>query len=172
MFRPALRMSPMRESLTPCTTLMQMMTTETPMIMPIMVRKLRSLCRHNSRRPILKHSIQSASIDLRFLIPGARPRSIPERRGPAGGRGAAGGGGLVGDDDAVAEDDHALGEFGDAGVVGDDDDGSPLDLVQMREDLHDLAAGVAVEVSGRLVGQEHRRVVHQAAGDGHALLLT
>ena len=39
------------------------------------------------------------------------------------------------------------------------------------EDLHDLLAGDAVEVAGRLVGQEDAGLVHQRTGDGHPLAL-
>ena len=43
--------------------------------------------------------------------------------------------------------------------------------VQRLEQPHDLLAGGAVEVAGRLVGQENARLVHQRPGDGHALPL-
>src|SRR5207244_1063123 len=36
----------------------------------------------------------------------------------------------------------------------------------------DLRAGMRVEVAGRLVGQQHLRLVDQGTSDGHALLLT
>ena len=37
---------------------------------------------------------------------------------------------------------------------------------------HDALAGGAVEVAGRLVGDDHVRIVHQRPGDRHALALT
>ena len=37
--------------------------------------------------------------------------------------------------------------------------------------VHDLVGGLRVEVAGRLVGQQDRRVVDQRARDRHALLL-
>ena len=54
--------------------------------------------------------------------------------------------------------------------MGDHDDGDAL-VVQFLEHAHDFDAGLAVEVAGRLVGEQQRRLVHQRAGDGDALLL-
>jgi hypothetical protein len=39
------------------------------------------------------------------------------------------------------------------------------------EQAHDFLAGGAVEVAGRLVGENHRRLHDRGAGDGHALAL-
>ena len=47
----------------------------------------------------------------------------------------------------------------------------PVLAVELAEELHDLVAGLRVEVAGGLVGQDQLRVVDQRAGDGHALLL-
>src|ERR671920_2514013 len=44
----------------------------------------------------------------------------------------------------------------------------PVDPVQQ---LHDPDGGLGIEVAGRLVGDEQRRVVDERARDGHALLL-
>ena len=54
--------------------------------------------------------------------------------------------------------------------VGDHDDGDAL-VVEFLEHAHDFDARLAVEVAGRLVGQQQRRLVDQRAGDGDALLL-
>ena len=43
--------------------------------------------------------------------------------------------------------------------------------VQLVEQREDLVAGAAVEVAGRLVGEQDRRAVDQRPGDGDALLL-
>ena len=43
--------------------------------------------------------------------------------------------------------------------------------VEFVEQRHDFLAGVAVQVAGRLVGQDQARPVDQRAGNGHALLL-
>ena len=47
----------------------------------------------------------------------------------------------------------------------------PPRAVERAEDAHDLGAGVAVEVAGRLVGQDERRARDQRPGDRDALLL-
>ena len=44
--------------------------------------------------------------------------------------------------------------------------------VDPLEQIHDVLAGLRVEVSGGLVGQQHQRPVDECAGDGDALLLT
>ena len=60
---------------------------------------------------------------------------------------------------------------GDVGLVGHQHDGLPLP-VQRLEQAHDLLAGGAVEVAGRLVGQENAGRVDQRARDGDALPLS
>ncbi len=45
-------------------------------------------------------------------------------------------------------------------------------LVQAREQGHDLDAGLRIEVTGRFVGEQDRRIVDERAGDGDALPLT
>ena len=76
----------------------------------------------------------------------------------------------VGLDVAVAHADDAPGPGGDVVFVRDHDD-RLAGLVELGQQLHDLVAGLRVEVAGRLVGQDDVRVVDQDAGDGHALLL-
>ena len=53
---------------------------------------------------------------------------------------------------------------------GQHDDRAP-GLVQALEQGHQLGTAAAVEGAGRFVGQDHRRVVDQRPGHGHALLL-
>nr|BFF11839.1 hypothetical protein GCM10025699_31420 [Microbacterium flavescens] len=79
---------------------------------------------------------------------------------------------LVAHDLAVDElDDAALHLVDEACLVGGHDDGGAAG-VDAREELHDVDGCRGVEVSGRLVGEEHLRPVHQGAGDRDALLLT
>jgi hypothetical protein len=72
---------------------------------------------------------------------------------------------------AVADGDGTVRRAcGDLGLVRDEDDGV-AGVVQPLEERHDLDAGLRVEVAGRLVGQQDRRVVDQRARDGDALAL-
>ena len=71
----------------------------------------------------------------------------------------------VHDDDAVG-DRHRL-----LLVVRDVDHGEAEPLLQLADLLAHLAAQPGVEVAERLVEQQHRRLQHQGAGDGDALLL-
>ena len=64
----------------------------------------------------------------------------------------------------------AVRALGDVLLVSDDHDRSAL-RCQLVEDREDLVGRLAVEVSGRLVGEDERRVGDQGAGDRDALLL-
>ena len=46
------------------------------------------------------------------------------------------------------------------------------ELVDLLQQQHQLQTAHRVEVPGRLVGNDHARIVHERAGDRHALLLT
>ena len=56
-------------------------------------------------------------------------------------------------------------------VVGDHQDGSSV-LADLVQDLHDLTAGLGVQVAGGLIGQYELGVVEQGACYSYALLLT
>ena len=56
-------------------------------------------------------------------------------------------------------------------VRNQDDRDSPL-RAEAREDLHHLVARGRIEIAGRLVGEQQRRLRHQRAGDRHPLLLS
>ena len=75
------------------------------------------------------------------------------------------------DDAAVAKRDRHVGDRGDLGIVGDEDERRPARAVDLEQQVDDVAAGRAVEVAGRLVGQQDRRVVGERARDRDALLL-
>src|ERR1051325_2015890 len=78
---------------------------------------------------------------------------------------------VSGHDGAVDDLDAALRASGDARVVGDEDDGLVL-RGELFEDGDDVAAGLRIEVAGRLVGEDERRIVDQSAGDGDSLALS
>src|SRR5437773_2075675 len=44
-------------------------------------------------------------------------------------------------------------------------------LVEVLKNSHDLDTGSAVEVAGRLIGEQHLGIVDQRARNGHTLLL-
>ena len=71
----------------------------------------------------------------------------------------------------LRELDHAPAHAVDHGrVVRGDDHGRPREVDAVQQ-LHDPDRGLGIEVAGRLVGQQQRRVVDERARDRHALLL-
>src|SRR5579864_6021831 len=96
------------------------------------------------------------------VVGATAPTGRPARRGPLRRR--------VGKHLAVAQADAPPGVLGDLELVGDQHHGVAAG-VQLVEELHDLDRGGGIEVAGRLVGEQQRRVVHQRAGDRHALPL-
>src|SRR5436190_1890166 len=78
---------------------------------------------------------------------------------------------LIDLDPAVAELHEAGAVLGDVHFVGDEHDGDAALEIQLLEDVHDLDARPRIEVPGRLVRQQDRRLVDQRARDGDALLL-
>ena len=44
-------------------------------------------------------------------------------------------------------------------------------LVEPLENVHDLETGAAIEVAGRLIGEDDFRIVDERTGDRHPLLL-
>ena len=60
---------------------------------------------------------------------------------------------------------------GDVQIVRHQDDADPLLFVQPLEHLQDFLARAGIQISGRFVGQQDRRMIHQGPGNGNALLL-
>src|SRR5215212_7590267 len=79
--------------------------------------------------------------------------------------------GQGGHDASVLEPDDARAVLRDLRLVGDENDCNAALLFEALEDVHHLDAGAAVEVSGRLVGEEDRRIVQERARNRDALLL-
>jgi hypothetical protein len=71
---------------------------------------------------------------------------------------------------AVEHPDLAGQLIGDAGVVRDHDDGG-AGGVELADELHDRCAGGAVELAGRLVGENDRRTPDEGPGDRDPLAL-
>src|SRR5205814_3965566 len=72
---------------------------------------------------------------------------------------------------SVDQRDSTLCACGDGGIVRHEEDRFAV-TGQLFEDVDDVRAGLLIEISGRLVGQDQRRIVHQSAGDGDALALS
>ena len=75
------------------------------------------------------------------------------------------------DDEPVAHADDAVADGADLGVVRDEHDGLTALLVEAAQERQHVGRHRRVEVSGRLVGKDQGRLVHQAARDRDALLL-
>src|SRR5689334_21925344 len=72
---------------------------------------------------------------------------------------------------ALVEMQDGLRALGRVRIVRDHDDRLLVLLVQALEQLQDLLARFAIEVAGRFVRQQQRRIAHERARDGDALLL-
>src|SRR5208337_5254501 len=72
---------------------------------------------------------------------------------------------------SVADMNDAMSVSGDIVLVGHQDDGVSA-LVEPLEQAHDFLASGRVQIPGGFVGQDDGRVVHQGAGNRHALALS
>ena len=73
---------------------------------------------------------------------------------------------------AVGEEDKPLREaLGQSTLVRDHDDGHAQREAHVANEVEDVFAGAAVEVAGRLVGQQYRRAIGERAGQRNTLLL-
>src|SRR5260370_14212784 len=75
------------------------------------------------------------------------------------------------DQATIAKFDLPVAITGDAGIVGHEDNGDAT-RIELLQDHHDLQAGATIQVTSRLVSQDHRGTRRQGAGDSHTLLLT
>ena len=147
----------------PLPTAIRTITEATPIVMPRIVRPERSLFAVMPPQAIRSVSRPIIAEPRRRVVGGL----LLQRNGGAV---VHADGAAVLDHAAVAERDHALGLLGDVGLVGDQHDRAAF-LVEAREDPQHLLGGARVEVAGRLVGEDHRRVGDERARDGDALLL-
>ena len=119
----------------------------------------------------IQASISSLGTNFIMVLPGAVTQS--------GARIFSGESTLTGEDvaaikaecPAVAHVHHAPREPGDVGFVGDQDHRLAF-VVETLDDRQDLFRSPRVEVAGRLVGQEDRRIGDQRPGNRHPLLLS
>ena len=148
-------------------------TAATPMTMPSMVRNERSMCRLISRtaRMMVVKNISYPSPRRR---PGLVSRAVTSGPDPGLRRDDAGTSpphGRSPIDQAVAEMDDGAGISGHVGLVGHHQHGDAEIAVEAGQQVHDLERGLAVEIAGRLVGEQHVGIGDDRAGDGDALLL-
>ena len=134
-----------------------MTTAATPMITPSMVSRLRSRFARSALT-----ATRHASPSLTVPAPRIRAHVAPSS--------------LLGDSlpqlgEAVAHRDLAVRAGGDLQVVGDDDQRDAAVRVERLQQVHHLGPADAVQVAGRLVGEDHLRVADQRPGDRHPLLL-
>ena len=61
--------------------------------------------------------------------------------------------------------------FGGSWIVGDHHDRFSVIAIERLQQIEDLIARLAIEVSSRFIAKEQRRIRHDRAGDAHALLL-
>ena len=54
--------------------------------------------------------------------------------------------------------------------MGGDEQGNACLLNDIAEELHDIACGLRVEVTGWFVGDDKTRCMHEGASEGHPLL--
>ena len=66
---------------------------------------------------------------------------------------------------------HAVGAAHERRVVGRDDGGDAAGVHELADEVHHGRRGAAVELAGRLVGEQHLRARGERAGDADALLL-
>jgi len=74
-------------------------------------------------------------------------------------------------DASVAHVHDAFAVFGDIDFVGHDDHGDAFVVVELPQRDHDFIGRSGIEVAGRFVRQEQRRLIDQGAGNGDTLLL-
>src|SRR5664280_1629376 len=135
----------------PLLTAIMMMTADTPMMMPSMVRSERTLFLPTASQEI---RMTSAMFIVPFLIRQWMALAVMYHR----------------IDMAILQVDDPLGVLCHHRVVRHDDNGGAL-VMQFQQQLHDLFPGMAVQVAGGFVGDDHDRIGDQGARNRHALLL-
>jgi hypothetical protein len=150
-FEPMLANVEVREWLKPWINDTTAITAITAMMMPSVVRKLRSAwarmaCSAERR---LSTRLYTAQGFLVFTLDGV---------------------GGIALDLAVHQADYASAVIGNVLVMGDDYDGVAM-LVQFVEHRHHVSTGAGIQIAGRFVCQQNGWFTDQGASDGHTLSL-
>ena len=129
---------------------------------------------HRGDRRERRHGV-AAQRAQRLAQEEAEPHSSPSRQSAPNSRvvslAAVAAGALVAHDAALGDLDHAPAHAVDHRLVVRRDDDRRAGAVDPVEQLHDPDRRLGIEVAGRLVGQQQRRVVDERARDRDALLL-
>ena len=146
----------------PAPTLTIAITDATPMIMPSMVSPERRRFRQSAReaaRAVMARSlvVVAAALTRRLLLSIGCGGGTRRRR--------------VGNDVAVAERDHPIRHRRHLRIVRDDDHRHAGRAIELTQHGHDLGRGLAVEVAGRLVGEQQVGLADEGARDRDPLLL-
>ena len=75
-------------------------------------------------------------------------------------------------DRAVLQLDDAIALPGDGGIVGDQQERCAAAAMQLEKQPDDGGPGLTIEIAGRLVGHQQRRLADECPGQGDALLFT
>ena len=136
-------------------------TAAMPIRMPSVVSPDRSRCERIASQPVRRVSSQLIGRPARGRAcrTAGRRDAVPRRPCRA-----------VRADPAVPDPDDPAGPRGDLGLVGDQHDRAALP-VQLVEQAEHVGGRGRVQVAGRLVGQDQRRVADQGPGHRHPLLL-
>ena len=78
---------------------------------------------------------------------------------------------MVGIDPAIQKVNDPFGIVGHLRLVGDHQHGNAPVAVQRHQQVHDFVTTLAVEVTGRLISQQHGGIGDDGASDGDPLLL-
>ena len=72
----------------------------------------------------------------------------------------------------IQESNSPLAENGDVRFMSNDYDCNIRLFVKRNKEVHDLSAGLGIQVSGRLVGKYERSLIHECPCNGDPLLLS
>src|SRR5215472_3507058 len=144
------------------------MTAPTPITMPSMVSSERILLRVSARIAIFKIASKSITPPYVFRLTSLANLTLANASILVdGGYGLEHVHGprpvlhlIVVADLAVAKYDDAFGKVGNVRFMRHQHDSQPA-VIQVLEDLHDLDRGAAVQVAGRLIGEQDRRAIDQ-----------
>src|SRR6185437_10222321 len=153
-------------------------TAPTPMMIPSMVRKARSLLRCSAfnaiRRRLKRLMVTVLMVVVSFVVRRRRGRCVVITRRQRGQHLTRGFLVLVEailDHPAILEHDRPAAKGGDVGLVRHEDY-RPALCVELLDEGHDTIRTAGIQVARGLICQDHHGLVDQRPRDGHTLLLS